>query len=62
MQVHDNFMQNALFQVGNYITKQLNPCPVSPASCVVTPCQLSACPGNMGPVKDHLGIRRCQTG
>ena len=41
----------------------LNPCLLaqSPASCVLIPCQLSACPGKMGPSIDHLDTHQCQT-
>ena len=45
-----------------YHKTQLNHCPVSPASRVVIPCQLSACPGKMEPFIDHPGTLGRQTG
>ena len=38
-----------------YHTRHLNPLPTSPASCVVIYTQLSACPGEIEPFKDHPG-------
>ena len=37
-------------------------CPVSPASLVVIPCQLSAWPGKLEPFTEHPSIDGCQTG
>ena len=45
-----------------YHTKQLNPWPNSPASCVVVYSQLAACPVEMEPFKDHPSTHGCLTG
>ena len=39
----------------------LNPCPTSPAICVVIYSRLAACLGEMESFKDHLSTRGCLT-
>ena len=43
-------------------TKQLHPCPISPASHAVIYSRLAACPVEMEPFKDHPSTRGCLTG